>query len=180
MYNFLYYILIFTLLSRQFCLQQSRKQSHKQLSQSQVCTASCTIFFCNFAALFHCLMQVISNIQNSITVCHKASIFKVMIQTPIVQIDCSTSRHTVIRNAHLGMTEARCPFINPNPILDQFMIKGSGNIINQLLIRNSRGDDPYINTTLRSKCQACAISSVMIRYGVINQQYFSALSAILM
>ena len=139
MYNFLYYILIFTLLSRQFCLQQSRKQSHKQLSQSQVCTASCTIFFCNFAALFHRLIQVISNILNSITVCHKASIFEVMIQTSIVQIDCSTSRHTVIRNTHLGMTKSRCPFINPNPILDQFMIKRSGDIIDQLLIRNSTG-----------------------------------------
>lgn len=46
------------------------------------------------------------------------------------------------------------------------------------------GDDVVMILTstprLAASVSACAISSVMIRYGVINQQYFSALFTMLM
>ena len=70
-----------------------------------------------------------------------------MVQTSVIQIDRSTGCHAVIGNAHLGMTESWCPFIDSYAILYQVVIERSGNAVDQFLIRNSRRDDSYIYTT---------------------------------
>ena len=82
-----------------------------------------------------------------------------MIQAPVIQIDCSAGCHTIICHTHFRMAKSRCPLIDPHSMLNQSVIKRTRNVVNQLLIRNSRGDDPYINTTLN----ACVISSVIMR-----------------
>ena len=86
-----------------------------------------------------------------------------MIQTSIIQIDGSTGCHTVICNAHFGMTEARCPFINTYTILDQFMIKRSGDTVDHFFVRNSRSNDSDIHATFGSKCQR-------VRHFISNDQ----------
>lgn len=102
-----------------------------------------------------------------------------MIKAPVIQIDRAASRHAVIRHAHLGMTEPRCPLIDPYTILYQIVIERPGDTVDQFLIRDSRRDDPHITPRLAASERACVISSVMIRYGVMNQQYLSALLTIL-
>lgn len=71
-----------------------------------------------------------------------------MIKAPVIQIDRAASRHAVIRHTHLGMTEPRCPLIDPYTILYQIVIERSGDTVDQFLIRNSRRDDPHIHTAL--------------------------------
>ena len=39
------------------------------------------VLFCDFTAFIHCCCKIISDIQNCLTVCHKATVFKMMIQT---------------------------------------------------------------------------------------------------
>ena len=99
-----------------------------------------------------------------------------MIQTSVVQIDGSAGCHTVICNTHFCMTEPRCPFVDPHAVFDQFVIKRPGDTVDKFFVRNARRDDPRF----AARVMACSISSVMIRYGVINQQYFSALFTMLM
>lgn len=99
-------------------------------------------------ALLKSLLHIPSDVQYCITVRHKTSIFKMMIKAPVIQIDRAASRHAVIRHAHLGMTEPRCPLIDPYTILYQIVIERPGDTVDQFLIRNSRRDDPYIHTAL--------------------------------
>ena len=153
-------------------LQQLRKQSQEQLSQPQSRTPAGLILLRHFPALFQCLLHIPPDIQHRITIRHKTSIFKMMIKAPVIQIDRAASRHAVIRHAHLGMTEPRCPLIDPYTILYQIVIERPGDTVDQFLIRKS-------TPRLAASERACVISSVMIRYGVMNQQYLSALLTIL-
>lgn len=117
-----------------FFLQKLRKQPKEQLSQSQARTSSRLILLCYFPALSKCPLHVIPDLRDHITVRHKASIFKMMVQTSVIQIDRSTGCHAVIGNAHLGMTESWCPFIDSYAILYQVVIERSGNAVDQFLI----------------------------------------------
>ena len=76
-----------------------------------------------------------------------------MIKTSVIQIYGSAGCHTVICHAHLGVTEARCPLIDPHSIFNQSMIKGTCNTVNHFFIRDSRCNDPDINPPLCSKTQ---------------------------
>ena len=76
-----------------------------------------------------------------------------MIKTSVIQIYGSAGCHTVICHAHLGVTEARCPLVDPHSIFNQSMIKGTCNTVNHFFIRDSRCNDPDINPPLCSKTQ---------------------------
>ena len=76
-----------------------------------------------------------------------------MIKTSVIQIYGSACCHTVICHAHLGVTEARCPLVDPHSIFNQSMIKGTCNTVNHFFIRDSRCNDPDINPPLCSKTQ---------------------------
>lgn len=88
-----------------------------------------------------------------------------MIKAPVIQIDRAASRHAVICHAHLGMTEPRCPLIDPYTILYQIVIERPGDTVDQFLIRNSRRDDPHIHAALgrQRKCMRHLIRDDQVR-----------------
>ena len=146
-------------------LQQLRKQPQEQLSQPQGRAPAGLILLRHFPALFQCLLHIPPDIQHRITICHKTPIFKMMIKAPVIQIDRAASRHAIIRHAHLRMTEPRRPLIDPYTILYQIVIERSGDTVDQLLIRDSRCDDPHIYATpgRQRKCMCHLIRDDQIR-----------------
>ena len=88
-----------------------------------------------------------------------------MIKAPVIQIDRAASCHAVICHAHLRMTESRCPLIDPYTILYEIVIKRSGDTVDQLLIRDSRRDDPHIHATpgRQRKCMCHLIRNDQVR-----------------
>ena len=122
-------------------------------------------FSVTFPTLFQCLLHIPPDIQHRITICHKTPIFKMMIKAPVIQIDRAASRHAIICHAHLRMTEPRCPLIDPYTILYQIVIERSGDTVDQLLIRDSRCDDPHIHATpgRQRKCMCHLIRDDQIR-----------------
>ena len=88
-----------------------------------------------------------------------------MIKAPVIQIDRAASRHAIICYTHLRMTEPRRPLIDPYTILYQIVIERSGDTVDQLLIRDSRCDDPHIYATpgRQRKCMCHLIRDDQIR-----------------
>ena len=88
-----------------------------------------------------------------------------MIKAPVIQINRAASRHAIICHTHLRMTEPRCPLIDPYTILYQIVIERSGDTVDQLLIRDSRCDDPHIHAThgRQRKCMCHLIRDDQIR-----------------
>ena len=96
-------------------------------------------------------------IHDSRAIHHKTTIFKVMIQTAVIQIDGTAGSHTIIGNAHFCMAESGSPFKNVHTARNQLMIKRAGNTVYHFFVRNSRCDDTDIHTTFGSQRQRVTV-----------------------
>lgn len=93
----------------------------------------------------------------------ETAIFKMMIETAVVQIDRAAGGYHVIHHAHLGMTEARRIFIDTDTVLCQAMIVRPRHGIDNTFVRDRRCDDAHIHAPLFARRMACTISSVRMR-----------------
>ena len=100
------------------------------------------------------MSEIMLYIHDSRAIHHKTTIFEVMIQTAVIQIDGTAGSHTIIGNAHFCMAESGSPFKNVHTVRNQLMIKRAGNTVNHLFIRDSGCDNADIHITFCSQRQS--------------------------
>ena len=73
------------------------------------------VLFRNFPALREQILKVLAHIRDSRNFIHPNRIFKLQIQTAVIQINRPDNCRCIIGNKNFGVTEARCIFKNPYP-----------------------------------------------------------------
>ena len=114
---------------------------------------SATVFFSHFFRLREHILKVFLYVVHRLLPEQKTPVLKMMIKAPVIQIDRSAGRDGVIRDGHLAVAESRRILIDPHAVLHQSRVVGSGHGIDQLLVGNSRRNDPDIHAVFRSHAQ---------------------------
>ena len=78
---------------------------------------------------------------------HVAAVFKMFKQTAEIQVDGPDGGHHIIRHTLLGMQESGCILKNPDTVVHQAGIIGTGHGIHGLFIRNPRKYQPHVNSS---------------------------------
>ena len=100
----------------------------------------------------------------------KNAIFKMEIQTSVIQVDRADRRCHIVADALLCVEKARCILKNPHTRRRQLCIIGARYPIDELFVRDARRNNPHIHTALRCQAQLPAhlIADNQIRRCEIN------------
>ena len=151
-------------------LQQRCNQTQHALSKLHRRRLLLRILLCYFPAHRENIFKILSYLLHSLTPMQKNAIFKMEIQTSIIQVDRADRRCHIVADALLCVEKARCILKNPHTRRRQLCIIGARYPINELFVRDARRNNPHIHTALRCQAQLPAhlIADNQIRRCEIN------------
>ena len=96
--------------------QEWRRQTKQHMFQAHDCASPLRIVLRHFPALSEGLFKITLCIHYRFAVRIQAAIFKVVIEAPIIQINCPACSDKVVRNGHFGVAEAGCELKDPHTV----------------------------------------------------------------
>ena len=99
------------------------------------------------------ILKVRFHVGNTVGAAHPDRVFKVMVQTAVVQIDGACHGFHTVRNDYLGMGKAGRLLADLHARGEQCLVVGLGQCISEPLIRFAGQDQVHIHTALCRKAQ---------------------------
>ena len=101
---------------RPFHSHERRRQAQQHMFQAHDRAAPLRVVLRHFPTLCKGLFKIALCIHYRFAVRIQAAIFKVVIEAPIIQINCPACSDKVVRNGHFGVAEAGCDLKDPHTV----------------------------------------------------------------